>query len=174
MIAIDLIGFLILCNAPTPTIEHVFGVNLSSATPEQLVRILGPSGREVRHYWNEHAQFYTRDDGWDWWHWDDANADIQAYWSPAYPAKKRRIVWIVLCEQFGKGKIKTIHPSGKVAGWLKGFKIGMSQASCVDRFTTLFGKPTKEFEQFVWSDAMCKLELCVEKGKVAELTIEVK
>ncbi len=155
------------------TIGQVFGVDLSKASPDQLVRALGPSVRQVRHYWSEREMIHVRDDGWDWWRWDEANADVQAYWGPAYPMESRRIRTIVLCKQFAKGKTKSIKPSGKGAHWLKGFKIGMPQSSCVERFTKLFGKPTMEFGQFVWSDAKCKLELSVEKGRVTELTIEV-
>ncbi|MEQ1933635.1 MAG: hypothetical protein ABL962_07125 [Fimbriimonadaceae bacterium] len=125
----------------------VFGAEVGKSSPGSLVRVLGKGVGEVRHF--KLKGEIVRDDGWDWWDWRAGNANVQSYWSPAFPISKRRIERITICERFGKGP--SIAPSTKLSGWLAGLKIGMPKEQCLDKMVALFGSPHREFGQYVWA-----------------------
>lgn len=155
----------------TADFERVLGATIGSDSPAVLEAVFGSRSRVVRHYWSEQEKCYVRDDGWNWWSWPEANAFVQIYWTPAYPASKRRIETITICMPFGKAPPPKIAPSPSRLGWLTGIRLGMVEETCLRILRHRFGAPKKQFGQWVWNSNRATLTVACDKGRLIELDV---
>jgi hypothetical protein len=151
--------------------DTVFGARIGVDRPRVLESRFGSESRVTRHYWSEKWKRYIRDDGWNWWSWPTAKADVQMGWEPAYPVSKRRIVSFWMTESTSHGEAASISPSTKLAGWLNGIDIGMSRERCLALLRSRFGPSKTEFSEFVWLSKRAKLSVYFDKGELKELTV---
>jgi hypothetical protein len=158
------------------TFSRVFGARIGSDSPKVLTRRFGKGTEVVRHFWEPSRKTYIRDDGWNWWRWQEGNADVQCYWEPAYPVSKRKITTITICEKFGTGLWPSdfMKPSSKDLGWLAGIKIGMDKGACIARFERLFVPQMLEFGRSIWRSGGAELAVSFENGRLSEINVYAK
>lgn len=166
-----LAAHIVFCSSTTAVFERVLGATIGTDSPAVLEQAFGSRSRVLRHYWSDKERCYVRDDGWNWWSWPEANAFVQIYWTPAYPASMRRIDSVTICRPFGKKPLVSIRPSGSRVGWLDGIRIGMSEENCLRVLRARFGSPRRQFNQWIWSSRVASLEVYCEDGRLCEILV---
>lgn len=156
--------------------EHVFGAQVGKSSPIALTAKFGKGTEVVRHIPEQRNpdRTFVRDDGWNWWYWPEANANVQCYWGPAYPISRRRIVRITICEAFKTDNAARIDPPAKTAGWLYGIRIGMPKSEALNRFHALFGAPGAVGYEHRWGSADSTLSVRFEFEKLSEIVVCIR